>query len=217
MQEDIAQFIPFIHEHFEFKQNLIKIAREQNRETIEGTLAATLLYVNTVDYLASHILENLRKIVYLTTYTEHNATVFYSGKNEREDETLGYTIEKLKNYAFPDKVDFIDDLGKFNKLRNKYIHNFLKMDASNDKELEKGNKELIEIIKISERIITKYDRISQGIRDSWFIYTGRVNERLGLTVPPATQQDEGMAVGEDEKSKKNNESKKAKSSRKNKT
>lgn len=202
MQEDISQFIPFLHDNFEFKQNLIKLAREQDKGDIGGILTATLIYVNTVDYLASHVLENLRKIVYLTTYTEHNAKLFYSGKNERTDETLGYTIEKLKNYDFPDREGFIDDLCKFNQLRNKYVHNFLKLDASNPEEVNKGNNELAEVIKISERIITKYDRISQGIREDWANYVENLNKRQGLTIPPAGESIEDKVVSKTNKSKK---------------
>ncbi|MCL5113684.1 MAG: hypothetical protein M1372_00740 [Patescibacteria group bacterium] len=189
MKTDIAQFIPFYHENFEFKKSLIKAARDQDKSNISGMLSATLIYANTVDYLAFHILENLRTIVYLTTYTELNATIFYAGSNERKDEPLGNIVEKLKNYDFPDKKDMIQDLSDFNELRKKYVHNFLKIDSSNSLELDKADKELLEIIKISERIITRYDKIVQGIRDSWSAYTDRLNRRLGLTAPPAINPD----------------------------
>lgn len=187
MKTDISQFIPFYHENFEFKKNLIQAARDQDKSNISGMLSATLIYVNTVDYLAQHALENLRTIVYLTTYTELNATIFYSGNNERKDEPLGSTIEKLKNYDFPDKESFIQDLADFNELRNKYVHNFLKIESSDPAEIEKADKELWKVINISERIITKYDKIVQGIKDSWTSYLQRLNSRNQLTVPPPVQ------------------------------
>ena len=180
MKTDIAQFIPFVHENFEFKKNLIQAARDQDKTALPGLLSATLIYVNTVDYLAYHILENLRMIVYLTTYNELGAIVFYEGKNERKDEPLGNVISELKNYSFPDKEGFLEDLNDFNELRKRYVHNFLKIAP---KDVERADRELIEVINISERIISKYDKITQGIRDGWNSYLSRLSATSKTTIP----------------------------------
>lgn len=173
-------WIPFSHDNLEYKQRVLQIAREQKLNEVSGALTATLIYVNAVDYVASHLLENLRVITYLILHNETNGAFFY--KNEKLDNQglpLGKIISKLKKYSFPDKTTFIKDLEKFNDLRIKYVHNFLSF-TKKDLE-EKVDIELRDLYTTAEAIILRYDTIVRGMTDIWNVYVLRKSPMQQVT------------------------------------
>ncbi len=75
MNKDLNTYIPFVHDNFDFKKGVIELARKQPN-TFEGIHTATLIYVNSIDYISRHLLENLLHMTYLVTHYELSAIVF---------------------------------------------------------------------------------------------------------------------------------------------
>jgi hypothetical protein len=154
------------------KNKLINLARVQEAEgTISGIFTATLIYANLVDYLARHLLENLRKMISINSYKQFNAGCYYD-PSKRINISLGIICKELKEgFEFPDKNNFLDLLSKFNKERTKIMHNLMQMDVDindeNNEQLNKLKKDLHEISKMAEEILTKYIVIAQGVTNMW--------------------------------------------------
>lgn len=182
IKTDISAYWPFVHENFDYLKSAIELGRSIDNNGPEGRLASALLYVNAIDYVAGHILQNLKTIAYLTTLTE--LSIVFRKDLDIDDKPLGWIICELKKYEFPDKEDFIIDLTSFNKLRKNIIHNLLKNKNNN---LTDVDKDLNDLRVISERILSRYDTIVEGVRIVWSGYTDRINKRRGLVPLPQNE------------------------------
>jgi len=159
MIADIYTYIPFVHKNFNYVKTIIQMARDSRSKGAEGTLAASLIYMNAIDYIAAHLLENFKAIEYLITYQELNATIF---KNIEENPAipLGRLIGELEKFEFPDKNAFIADLGIFNKCRTKLAHNLLRLNPS---DIESIDPEIADFWNTAERLFNRYDLITRNI------------------------------------------------------
>lgn len=180
MKIDIFQYKPFEHNNLPIKQNVLQLARNQNKTTVEGVLTSSLVYINTVDYIASHLLDNLDKITYLVAYNEMNSVVFMNPDSRDKGQPLGRIIIYLKVYEFPGKQDFIEELTSFNRIRIKVVHNLLSLTPD---ELQKIDASLADLAGIAERIIQKYDTIVRGITNAWNSYVYTVSVRMSANTP----------------------------------
>lgn len=169
MKKDIGSYVPFAHDNFEFKKNVIDLARKQPA-TFEGIHTATLIYVNAVDYIAQHLLENLMHMTYLITHSALNGTAFYNHIKPRKD-ALGKTMSELNKYDFPDKADFMSGLKDFSEIRNKLVHNLLSL---NTEQINKISDDFSQIKLLSEALLNKYDTITNGINVAWVAYVTRL-------------------------------------------
>jgi uncharacterized protein with HEPN domain len=167
MYQDITTFVPFQHENSDSKNQFIAFARKQFQEnpTAEGALAATVIYTNLVDYLVNHLLKNLRKMVSIDSYLKFGAIFYFDASKARKDLTLGDASVELKNFGFPDKEDFLNELNNFRQLRNSMTHDLMHVDLTTkpqelDKKIEK-------IRKSAEEILARYNAISSGIANAW--------------------------------------------------
>lgn len=180
MKVDLFSYKPFEHNNLPIKQNVLQLARTQSKTTIEGVLTSTLVYINTVDYIASHLLDNLDKITYLVTYNEMNSVVFMESDSRDKGQPLGKIIAYLRTYDFPGKQDFLEELTNFNKIRTKVVHNLLSLTPE---ELQKIDASLADLAAIAERIVQKYDTIVRGIINTWNSYISIVITRLNAIKP----------------------------------
>lgn len=72
------QFIPFSHEELELKNALVEKARElKNKPEFESKLASAMIYASMTEYLAEHLLENLRFFAYRSTYIHYAGIIIY--------------------------------------------------------------------------------------------------------------------------------------------
>ena len=179
MEINISSFHPFEHENLELKNKLVALARSYGEgDSIQAVFTATLIYANLVDYLARHLLENLRKIVAINSYKQFGASCYYH-PTKKSAISLGGLCNELKTgFEFNDKNDFIKLLENFNKARNKIMHNLMQVDfdiGNEEDNSEDGGRlkalkdELHEISKMAEEILTKYNAIVQGTTSIWSI------------------------------------------------
>lgn len=184
---DIVNWVPFQHENLDYKQKILQIAKNRDNTKLEHILTATLIYVNAVDYIASHLLTNLRQITYYVLHTELNASIFYENK-KNTGLSLGKTVGKLKSYEFPDKDTFLEELERFKYLRDRYVHNFLLIPPE---ELEKKfGIELTELYSLGESLLTRYDSIVRGILTTWDAY----KKNKGFVLPPPVIEQDAKVV-----------------------
>lgn len=169
MKKNIGTYIPFLHDNFEFKKNVIDLARKQT-DTFEGIHTATLIYVNAVDYIAQHLLENLISITYLITTNESNGVVFFN-EEKIKGLPLGKTIRELEKYEFPDKKDFMQGLKEFVEIRNRLVHNLLSLTTE---QVSKINDDFTKIKELSEGLLNKYDSLTKGISNAWIAYMNKL-------------------------------------------
>lgn len=162
MKISISDWQPFKHDNFEYKKRVIDVARQRDNAKPESVLMAVLIYVNAVDYVASHLLKNLKEMKYLILHNELNGTIFEDYEDGSKGLPLGAIKNILSKYEFPDKKDFIGELNEFNLLRTKYIHNFLNIPSD---ELEKVGLEIDQVYKLAESILNRYDGIARAIAD----------------------------------------------------
>jgi len=171
MKTAIFSYIPFQHNNFDYIKGVIKIARDQKIDTIEGVLTSTLIYMNAIDYISAHLMENLVEIDCLITNYELGGVVF---RNDyvRKNVELGKIIDELDRYDFPDKKYFLDDLKIFKNKRNKIAHRLLSL---TQKELDGEIDEDLKILRsTAEELLAKYDIIVKGVSGSWGNYIQKV-------------------------------------------
>lgn len=181
---DIASYMPFTHENFDLISRMLNVANQQDANKFEGILTKTLIYMNAVDYISSHLIENLSAINSLVLQEELNGTI-YQYYQEHRSKSLGKLIEQLNQYEFPNKKDFIEDLGSFVKLRNRYAHNLMKLKP---KEIESADKDFSTLFEVAQRLMNTYDRIVKAIRNDWKDYLLNLRERDIPKVDPSSDE-----------------------------
>jgi len=163
--KNIYNFTPFEHENVDFKNNIINAARNQDQTKVEGALAAVLIYVNLVDYLARHLLENLLKMISIQGFRAFGGVMFFDGSRQRTNISLGGICAELQSFEFPSKTDFLDSLKEFNKLRNHVMHNLMQLDP-NDR-TGQIDKDVVRIKQLAEDVLNKYNTICLGLTGAW--------------------------------------------------
>ena len=165
MYKDLTTFVPFTHEDSDSKNKLINFARNQDTSKVEGVMAATLIYTNLVDYLAQHLLENLRKMIAISSYKQFKASFYFDPSESKNGQSLGNTIRELGCFGFADKDDFLKLLTSFNKVRIKVIHELMKLNLNANG--SNFDTDLANIKRMAEDILAKYNIITSGIADAW--------------------------------------------------
>lgn len=156
-----ADFLPFIFEDLETKNNLLNTARTLKDKTgVENLLASTLIFASLTEYLAQHLLQNLRYLVYRASYLRLNAVVFIDQTDRDQTKGLGETIKALTEFEFPDKQNVIKLLNKFNKSRNHFFHEFMKINNQNGSKFDLDIKIIREC---TEDFIDKLNTIYPGL------------------------------------------------------
>lgn len=159
--------LPFIHKNFETTVNLLELARELARKSKEkdadpsSSLAATMLFVSIIEYLAQYLLNSMRELVKDNTYAGFNGIMYINETNKNEKFTLGQYVTELRKYSFPDGQEIIKLFDEISKARNTVFHNLSKMDLE---ELKKIDQCMQLIPELAEDLIVKIDTVSEGFR-----------------------------------------------------
>lgn len=193
----INTYQPFFNDNYALMKNMLEMARTQDLSSVQGQFTATLIYVNAIDSIATHIVNNLSKMVFLITQYETGSILFREFK-ESKGANLGNHIENLEKYEFPNKGDFIEELNSFNALRKKIVHNLLSRPS--EELMSNIDRELQELRETAERIFSLSDLLAQGLTNTWVSYVMKISQ--GETPDP------NVKVPEDLKSKLDSESKK---------
>lgn len=169
MKKILEEFIPFEHKDLKYINTSLNLARQQKKsETLEGMMASNVIYTNLVEYLSRNLLVNLQHMFFLLSYKILNGIFFIKDKEEGKQipKMLGQLIGTLRNYEFPDSLDFISTLEKFSQIRNSVFHSLLTI---SEEEMKKGkiDNQLTEIQETAEVILDKYNSITAGISLSW--------------------------------------------------
>ncbi len=157
-------FKPFEHDDLEIKNELINYARSiRDKQEVETRLATAMIYSSFAEYLAGNLLENLRHLVYQSTYRDFAGIVFIDLRNTRgkRPPTMNTIIDMLKSFSFPDRDSVLDLLADIAKSRNNLFHNFATTDA---KGLEIMGKDIDIINDKTEELFTKINTIYVGLQ-----------------------------------------------------
>ena len=165
MYKNIHNYKPFEHENIDFKNNIINTARSQDKTKVEGIFTSVLIYANTVDYLAKHLLDNLNKMISIYTFKKLGGVVFYDGSLKTNNKPLGELQRELKCFEFPMKKDFLETIEEFKKLRNQVMHNLMQLDPADT--TNKFDNDLKRIGEIAEDLLMKYNTIVAGLTTIW--------------------------------------------------
>jgi hypothetical protein len=132
-KKSAGKFIPFTHDDLELKNQLIGYARLLADKTdAEAHLACAMIYASFAEYVAGHLLDSLRHLVYQTTYNQYAGILFIDERKVKQDGKglpLGALTKLLQAYVFPDKDEIITLLQGVTKSRNNLFHNFARADA----------------------------------------------------------------------------------------
>lgn len=126
------KFKPFEHDDLELKNQLIDYARKiKDTDTMEAQLGCAMIYASFAEYMAGHLLDNLRHLMYQSTYRDFAALLFVDQRPKKSDKplTMGGTVGRLKTYGFPDKEAILELLASIGNSRNNLFHNFAKSDV----------------------------------------------------------------------------------------
>lgn len=167
MKNILQEYIPFEHENANYINSLIAFARDQRKKgTTESALATTVVYANLVEYLAGHLVTNIKHMIHLLSYFSMKGVLFpKSGSNKDRNKPLSQLKDELVKYEFPDSQSFIQLVGLFNGARNRLLHNL--MNAKNDTEVKKLDADIVEIQRLAEEILQQYNVIIQGVQSIW--------------------------------------------------
>lgn len=162
-------FIPFIHDELQIKQELLQIARNNiegdNKETylsIQKDLSSVLIYSNMTEYLAHHLLDSLNYYLRSNTYKNFSAILYIENTyDENKNMTLGNLTTELNKINFPDKINVIKIFDQIAKSRNKIFHNLAKSNLQEIQDLLQKDLPLIK--KNTEDLISKIDIIYNGL------------------------------------------------------
>ncbi len=83
MKKNISNYVPFEHENLDYKKKILEVARDQDN-SLQGVLTSTLIFINAIDYIASHLLENLKIINHLITHREMGGVVFVAHPKQKK-------------------------------------------------------------------------------------------------------------------------------------
>lgn len=154
-------FQPFIFEDVDTKNSLLTLARESAaKQEVENILSSTMIFAAITEYLAQHLLENLRYFMYTSTYANFGAIIFLDQRNKEQKRGLGETIDALNEYEFPDKQNTVNLLKKFNKCRNHFFHKFMNL---NNENVSDYSEDIRIIRETTEELIGKINVIYSGL------------------------------------------------------
>ncbi len=167
MKNVLQEYTPFEHSNLNYINGLINYARQQKQtNTAEGIFSACVIYANLVEYLVKNLLSNLKQMVYLVSFFQFGGVMFMKNNFDRFNEsTLGALKNELNNYEFPDKPDFQRNLDEFLRSRNSLFHRL--MDKTTQEEVNKLDKDVIDIQNKAEELLQKYNVITNGLGTSW--------------------------------------------------
>ncbi len=152
---------PFFHEELEVKQKFLEIARKFNQsDEIEQQLAATMLYANMAEYLAYHLLESLKQVVFSGSKAFWNGTVYFDDRESSEKLTIGQIANELKKYGFPSKDLIVPLLSAIAKNRNTIMHRMLRVPSDQMSQIDNA---IAELAKDCEQLIDCIDDIYRGL------------------------------------------------------
>lgn len=155
------QFKPFEHEDLDIKNNLINYARSiSNKNEPDARLACAVIYASFAEYLAGHLLDTLRHLMYTTTYKDFAAILYVDQRKDSKIRTLGQTVSLLRGYMFPDKKEIIELLEQINKSRNNLFHNFASLDEKKSKQFDEN---MDTISANTEELFNKINVIYDGL------------------------------------------------------
>lgn len=144
-------------------EQAIKFSTGDNQQK----LAAVLIFANHIEYLSRDILKNLRRMVKISTYQSYNGTIFWptnelkNTKDKKIDKLMmGEIQEELKQFNFPDKENFLKNLGNFNQKIILLIHKLLEQDLVEDLQIQ-------EILSIFNNIFKRYKTILGEFKNKW--------------------------------------------------
>lgn len=181
MKYTLSTFVPFQHNNLGYIQTVINIARSQDNSNLQGALTSTLIYINAVDYISFHLLDNLIEMDSLIT-NHHLNGVFYRNDKGPNSMPLHRIIEELEKYSFPLKEDFVENLKNFQKVRNPITHNLLSLRQEQINSGEADNF-ILNIKTIAEQLLDQYDTIVRGVLDEWNIHLGKISATQSLNLP----------------------------------
>lgn len=162
MKNNTGPFVPFSHENLELKNALVSQARSLRQdEKTESQLASAMIYVSISEYLAEHLLENLKYFIYRSTYIDFAGILFIDERGASSRQTFGDSIKSLNKYNFPDKSEIISMLQEINKCRNHLFHNLAK---ASENDLAKIAIEITTICEKSEEFIEKINVVYAGLQ-----------------------------------------------------
>lgn len=159
----IQRFQPFTHDNLDLKNELVGLARNlKTKSDSESHLVAVFIYISITEYLATHLLENLRHFVYKGNYYQYAGILLIDERGDRKIRTLGQVIVELRKYDFPDKREILATLENISNLRNNIFHNLAKVDSS---ELTKMlTSDLPQIENLTEDLIEKINVLYAGLQ-----------------------------------------------------
>jgi len=176
MKKIAEEFIPFEHKDLGYINNSLALARKQREgKTLEGMMAATLIYTNLVEYLASNLLDNIHHMVALSSYRDFQGIFFAKDQElikKKPPRTLGQLHNALSYYTFPDDSDFLRLIKKFSETRNSIFHKLL---IASKNELGDVDKKFSELHNMAEEILNKYNTMIKGVGNSWNIFVSNLN------------------------------------------
>lgn len=152
---------PFLHDEIEVKKKFLELARDfASSGEMEKELASVMLYANLSEYLAFHLLESLKQVVFSGSRTFWNGVVYYDSRSSDQKLTIGQIAKELQKYGFPSKELIIPILDRIAVNRNKVMHNMLRLPSSRLLEIDDAVKELVGD---SEELVSLIDDIYRGL------------------------------------------------------
>lgn len=162
--KDMAKkkFKPFEHDDLELKNALIDYARGISSKTeVEAVLACAMIYASFAEYIAGHLLDNLRHLVYQTTYRDFAAIVYIDQRSNKETRTMNKVARLLRDFEFPDKRAIIELIEEIARSRNNLFHNFALID---EKKSEVFDGDVKTIRESTEELFTKVNTVYAGLQ-----------------------------------------------------
>lgn len=181
---------PFLHDEIEVKKKFLELARDfSTSKELEKELASVMLYANLSEYLAYHLLESLRQVVFSGSKAFWNGVVYYDSRGASEKMTIGQIAIELKTYGFPSKELIIPKLKRIAENRNKVMHNMLRTPGS---QLDQIDEAISQLSSDVEDLVDLIDDIYRGLPPSNI--TTSVDKKDGVEVEGVVDKDGEMSV-----------------------
>lgn len=147
---------PFQHKDIQHVQMNISLAKQLK----EGgnTLAAVLICINIVDYIAEFIANGLAVMNIEAMSKYYLGNVLYTPKKP-EEFTINDSMKYIRNYDFAGKEKLMTLLGQFNKDRNHIAHKIVKNGGAGAPDVDK---KINEIFILTDKIINIANTLQSG-------------------------------------------------------
>ena len=127
--------------------------KSYNEHTLNGLLAATLMYHQIIEAMCLHLIDNCHFFIQLSVYP---STINYTVPSNR---MLGAYIKELQDsVSFDHKEDFLERVQAFNSIRNEAIHKLRKTN------IEQVIQDLVTVKSLFDAIYSLYDEIQDDFR-----------------------------------------------------